>query len=534
MPLVTSVEVARFTPITTGARVIALLALAPPVAFTQSWPVILSLMLIAAVWMTATFASSISGLQLMPALVIESSLVTFFLTLSLNQSYLLVPALVIPQFVAGIHRGTRGAFESLGAEVVVLTATIGSNASVHATTELLATLFTWLLAGLGFGLIGAVIRSARLELGDTTRSSYRDARALLTQLLELSDDLVEGLDPISIGQHIVSVAREEIPLSGVLVHARTPDGTITLLDGESGVEPATGWGDLVDQAFTTGKSQHRGTAVAIPVQTDASVVAVLSARLAPGIDPEHIGLEDALAAVVKSLRPAALQLDTALVFSAVRESATAEERQRLAREMHDGVAQDLASFGYLIDDAAAEAGSEAQRDRLMELRGELSMVVAELRRSVFSLRNEAVVERTLGERIAIMAEHLEARFGVRIEVVVNEGEGRLRPEVENELQRIAQEGMNNAVKHAHASVIKVRCVVQSPHGCIRVLDDGIGLQDGRPDSHGLKIMRERARRIGADFRLSDTGSGTLLEVTLGTPSPDRSDTPTPLEGSTHR
>ena len=66
-----------------------------------------------------------------------------------------------------------------------------------------------------------------------------------------------------------------------------------------------------------------------------------------------------------------------------------------------------------------------------------------------------------------------------------------------------------------------------------MLDDGVGLQAGRPDSHGVKIMRERARRIGADFRLSDTGSGTLLEVTLGPPPQDRSDTPTPLEGSTH-
>ncbi|MET1060693.1 MAG: histidine kinase [Nocardioides sp.] len=532
MPLVRSVEVARFTPITSGARVFALLALAPPVAFTQSYPVILCTMLLAAVWTAATFAGGVPGLPLMPAIVVESSLVALLVTLPMNYTTLLVPALVIPQFVAGINLGIRGAFEALGAQIVVLTATISSNSQLNASPALLALLFTWLLAGLGFGLIGAVIRSARLELGDTTRSSYRDARALLTQLLELSDDLVEGLDPISIGQHIVSVAREEIPLSGVLVHARTPDGTITLLDGESGVEPVSGWGDLVDEAFATGRSQHRGTAVAIPVQTDASVVAVLSARLAPGVDPEHIGLDEVLAAVAKSLRPAALQLDTALVFSAVRESATAEERQRLAREMHDGVAQDLASFGYLIDDAAAEAGSEAQRDRLMELRGELTMVVAELRRSVFSLRNEAVVERTLGERIAIMAEHLEARFGVRVEVVVNEGEGRLRPEVENELQRIAQEGMNNAVKHAHASVIHVRCVVQTPHGLIRVLDDGVGLQDGRPDSHGVKIMRERARRIGADFRLSDTGSGTLLEVTLGTPATHRSDTPTPLEGST--
>ena len=187
-------------------------------------PVILSTILIAAIWVTATFASSITGLQLMPALVVESSLVGVLVTLSLNQSYLLIPALVIPQFVAGIHRGTRGAFESLGAELVVLTAAIGSNVAIVASTELLATLFTWLFAGLGFGLIGAVIRSAKLALGDTTRSSYRDARALLTELLELSDDLVEGLDPISIGQHIVSVAREEIPLSGVLVHARTPGG----------------------------------------------------------------------------------------------------------------------------------------------------------------------------------------------------------------------------------------------------------------------------------------------------------------------
>jgi signal transduction histidine kinase len=532
MPLVRSVEVARFAPITSGARVIALLALAPTVAFTQSWPVILSTILIAAVFVTATFASSITGLQLMPALVIESSLVALFVTLSLNQSYLLVPGLVIPQFVAGIHRGTRGAFESLGAELVVLTAAIGSSAAINATPELLATLFTWLFAGLGFGLIGAVIRSAKLELGDSTRSSYRDARALLTQLLELSDDLVEGLDPISIGQHAISIAREEIPLSGVLVHARTPDGSITLLDGESGVEPAGEWDDLLDQVFATGKPLHHGTAVAIPLQTDASVVAVLSARLAPGIDPVNIGIEDVLTSVARALRPVALQLDTALVFSAVSESATAQERQRLAREMHDGVAQDLASFGYLIDDAVAEAGSEAQRERLMDLRGELSMVVAELRRSVFSLRNEAVVERSLGERIAIMAEHLEARFGVRIEVVVNEGEDRLRPVVENELQRIAQEGMNNAVKHAHASVIRVRCVTRAPHGQIQVLDDGVGLQEGRPDSHGVKIMRERARRIGASLQLSDTGSGTLLEVSLGAPPTAPSDTPTPLEGST--
>ena len=80
---------------------------------------------------------------------------------------------------------------------------VWSSSSVDSSPELLATLFTWLMAGLGFGLIGAVIRAAKLELGDTTKSSYRDARALLTQLLELSDDLVGGLDPVSISNHVV-------------------------------------------------------------------------------------------------------------------------------------------------------------------------------------------------------------------------------------------------------------------------------------------------------------------------------------------
>ena len=528
-----SLAARRSRSVTAAARLFALLVLAPPVAFSQDYPTILSTMLIAAVWMGATFAAGLPSYQPLPALVVEAGLVALLASLPLSSTGVLIPALVIPIFIAGAYRGVRGTFEILGIETLVVAATIGLDPGISVSPDLLALLFTWLMAGLGFGLIGAVIRAAQIELGDTTRSSYRDARDLLTQLLNLSDDLVAGLDPISIGQRIVAIAREEIPLSGVLVHARTPDGSVTLLDGESGVESGPDWVPLVDEAFSSGLPQRSGTAVAIPVQTDASVVAVLSARLAPGIDPVHIGLDDALSAVTKTLSPAALQLDTALLFSAVRESATAQERQRLAREMHDGVAQDLASFGYLIDDAVAGAGSDEQRERLMELRGELTLVVAELRRSVFSLRNEAVFERTLGERIAIMAEHLEARFGVRIEVVVNEGERRLRPEVESELLRITQEGMNNAVKHAHASVIQVRCLVRVPHGQIRVLDDGVGLQSGRPDSHGVKIMRERAKRVGASLHLSDTGSGTLLEVTLGSPEEAGSPITTSLEGSAH-
>lgn len=522
----------RFRSITAGARLFALIVLAPPVAFSGDSQAILSTILVAAVWMGATFAGGLPGYQPRPALVLEAALVAFLLSGPLSSTGVLVPALVIPPFIAGTYLGVRGALQILLVEVVVLAAAITLDPGIHVGPDLLALLFTWVMAALGFGLIGAVIRAAHMELGDTTRSSYRDARALLTQLLELSDDLIGGLDPVSISKHIIDLAREEIPLSGVVVHARMPSGAVSVMDGDGPVDEGVDVALLVDRVFEHGKPEREGSTVAIPVKTDAGMVAVLTADLAPGIDPEHISLDKAMASVAEAFRPEALKLDTALVFSAVREAATSEERQRLAREMHDGVAQDLASFGYLIDDAAAEAESEGQRGRLMELRHELTGVVGELRRSVFSLRNEAAGERTLGERIAIMAEHLEGRFGVRVEVAVNEADGRLRPEVENELLRIAQEGMNNAVKHAKASIIRVRCVVRVPHCQIRVLDDGIGLHGGRDDSHGVRIMRERAHRIGADLQLTDTGAGTLLQVTLGTPDTRPvTDAAVPLERS---
>jgi signal transduction histidine kinase len=158
-------------------------------------------------------------------------------------------------------------------------------------------------------------------------------------------------------------------------------------------------------------------------------------------------------------------------------------------------------------------------------------VVAEFRRSVFSLRNEAAGDRTLGERVAALAEHIRDRQGVLIEVHLDEGRARLRPEVETELQRIAQEGLNNAAKHAKASLIRVSVDVAAPHARVRVEDDGVGLQRGRSDSHGVRIMRERAARIGADLQLVDTGRGTLLDVTLGSPA-SAGATPPPLEGST--
>jgi signal transduction histidine kinase len=78
--------------------------------------------------------------------------------------------------------------------------------------------------------------------------------------------------------------------------------------------------------------------------------------------------------------------------------------------------------------------------------------------------------------------------------------------------------MNNAVKHARATSIDVRCQVYAPEAVITITDDGVGLQAARSDSHGLKIMRERARLIGAELVVRDNASrGLTVSVSVKIP-----------------
>jgi signal transduction histidine kinase len=203
---------------------------------------------------------------------------------------------------------------------------------------------------------------------------------------------------------------------------------------------------------------------------------------------------------------------------AIRErQAVLEERQRIAREVHDGVAQDVASLGYLIDNIADLSTDPQQIDDVARLRKEVSRVVAELRNSVFDLRNEVGATQGLGQSVASYARHVGSHSDLTVHVTLDESTVRLRPRVEAELLRIAQESINNARRHSGGENLWVNCRVQPPHAEIEVVDDGRGLGSGREDSHGLKIMRERADRIGADLQIhspATDGRGTRVSIRL--------------------
>ncbi len=222
----------------------------------------------------------------------------------------------------------------------------------------------------------------------------------------------------------------------------------------------------------------------------------------------------------------ALRLETALLFGEVRSIATSEERRRLAREIHDGIAQELASLGYAVDDLVAEASQEADgqpraghppmADVLRKLRGEITRMVGELRLSIFDLRSEVQAQVALGTALSDYVRAVSAGTTFSVHLVLDEAPDRLPIAAETELLRIAQEAITNARKHAAAEHLWVTLRVDPPAAHLRIEDDGRGMGTKRHDSFGLEVMRERAVRLGADLTIgSREPHGTFVDIRVG-------------------
>ncbi|MEP7090589.1 MAG: histidine kinase, partial [Nocardioidaceae bacterium] len=212
-----------------------------------------------------------------------------------------------------------------------------------------------------------------------------------------------------------------------------------------------------------------------------------------------------------------LRLDTALVFDEIRTLATADERQRLAREIHDGIAQEVASLGYVVDHLASTTREGEVAQGLRDLRAELSRVVADLRLSIFDLRSDVSPTNGLGSALSDYVRQVGAKSDLTVHLTLKEAPYRLAPSVEAELLRIAQEAITNARKHASAENLWVDCWTDPPRASLVIRDDGNGMSSDRKDSYGISIMRERAQRIDATLDIvsdssTDAGRGTVVQV----------------------
>ena len=426
-----------------------------------------------------------------------------------------LPLLLLSVFTAGQRGGlTAGAaagfvgslFRSLG----ILSTTSASQLGDELREPLL-----WAVLLVATGTIGGWVRRLTLQNETFSDRAYEDAFRLLTELQSVARNLSLGLDPTTLGHTLADAVGELAPGSSRTVSIRTGEGRLAPLVGRPGSaddlrSTETAWtsGERVSTATPDG-----GRHDVFPVRMGRQVVAVLDVRR-PG-DQASPAAPVVLADIEEVVSKVGPKLAAALVFDEVRQLATVDERLRLAREIHDGIAQELASVGYLLDDLAGRVPDEAA-DELRSLRSHVRGVVGELRLSIFDLRSGVDDSIGLGTALSEHVQRVGQQSDLVVHTVLDEHGERLPAGVEVELLRVAQEAVTNVRKHAQASNMWVECTVDAPRAWIRIADDGVGLQPARPQSMGIRGMRERARRVGGDLTVTDRpGGGTVVEVSIG-------------------
>jgi len=215
-----------------------------------------------------------------------------------------------------------------------------------------------------------------------------------------------------------------------------------------------------------------------------------------------------------------LQIEAIEKNHLIEQAAIAEERGRLARDLHDSLTQSLYSLTLFIQTARelAETGDlEGLRKCHTELSGASKDILKELRLLVYNLRPNVLEDEGLVGALRQRLDTVEGRAGLLTELTTK-GESRLSPTVEETVYRVMQELLNNILQHSSATEVAVKMEFGEQQAYFTVQDNGIGFN---PDDTsggrglGLLIMRERVEKIGGRISiLSSPGKGTTVVVTV--------------------
>jgi signal transduction histidine kinase len=216
---------------------------------------------------------------------------------------------------------------------------------------------------------------------------------------------------------------------------------------------------------------------------------------------------------LRALRSAYTALDRMRVNEAER--ATLEERARLAREIHDGLAQHL-WFAKLKFERLSSTLSDDDRPLANEVTQALDAAIIEAREALVTMRSSLEEDVPFTDMLVRTVDDFESSSGLRAELTASTGiPSSFAPRVQVELLRIVSEGLNNVRKHADATTVRITAEVSNGELLITITDNGRGFDQSHAFDKGMGLqgMRERARLIGGSLLvMSELSGGTTLEV----------------------
>jgi len=232
--------------------------------------------------------------------------------------------------------------------------------------------------------------------------------------------------------------------------------------------------------------------------------------LYPALDSDTAYIGEAFRLLFYAVLLTGSMREVSSYYRTLSDAAVLEERRRLARDLHDGVAQELAYLARNLDLLAGKANAET----VERLRRATGRAQAESRRAIHALTAHAAGQ-TVETLVAEAASQIAERFNVELAFDSVPGVQLSEPRAEA-LVRIACEAMTNAAKHSGSSVVRLTMTPDGQRVRLRVSDAGCGFNpDSAAGGFGLTSLKERARSVGGELRITSApGSGSEVEAVL--------------------
>jgi signal transduction histidine kinase len=199
----------------------------------------------------------------------------------------------------------------------------------------------------------------------------------------------------------------------------------------------------------------------------------------------------------------------------MRELTLSEERERLARDLHDTVIQRLFGVGLALQITLPAIVDEHVRNRINNVLDELDTTIHEIRTTIFEIDQDQTGDQTLEERVYALSSEVESRLGVHVDVKIASG-------IDNDVgPRCAQNGvqalreiLSNVVRHSQASAVEVKVDTSNDLIEIIVRDNGVGFTPNVGSGRGVRNLSSRARELGGNCTIkSIIGGGTTVRWT---------------------
>ncbi len=263
--------------------------------------------------------------------------------------------------------------------------------------------------------------------------------------------------------------------------------------------------------FTLGRAKNKAIEQYVVEIADPEQISMASNHIPPHIERALKNVSDVLATQRNRLKK--ITDERAETQDKLIQERVVEERQRLARELHDSVSQQLFAASMLL--SAMTESEEAQNPLLPQVEKMVQQAQLEMRALLLHLRPAALNNKSIAEGLEDLL--LELREKVFFDIAYRLEDVELSKGAEDHLFRIAQETLSNTLRHAKATKVDVLFVERDGLAIFRVQDNGVGFKqtDEKTGSYGLQNVKERAIEIGATCKIVSVPSqGTIVEVKL--------------------